>query len=153
VSGVSNQRHGIADNTSDDFGNDKADVENEPDNKSTAEIFGRMIMMMVVMMLVLVIMPVMVAMMIVMAVLMMVVHDLARWFLDFLRVPSFGGARVLWSSTQAVDQQLRFSRKCSVLGEGVASAEFQLCGFRGDHRLGWSVGPLKSGKTHPSYCY
>jgi hypothetical protein len=102
VSGVRNQRHGIADYTSNDFGNDKADVENEPDNKSTAEIFGRMIMMMVVMMLVLVIMPVMVAMMIVMAVLMMVVHDLARWFLDFLRVPSFGGARVLWSSAQAV---------------------------------------------------
>jgi hypothetical protein len=127
VSGVSNQRHGIADNTSRHFGNDKADVENEADNKSATKIFRRMIMMMVVMMLVLVIMPVM---MIVVAVLVMVVHDLARWFLDFLRVSSFGGARVFWSSTQAVDQQLRFSRNCSVLGEGVASAEFQLCGFQ-----------------------
>ena len=54
-----------------------------------------MIMMMVVVMLVLVIMPVMV----VMAVLMVVVHDLVRWFLGFLLVSSFGGARVLWSST------------------------------------------------------
>jgi len=104
VSGVRNQRHGIADHTSNDFRNDKADVENEPDNKCATKIFGRMIMMMVVMMLVLVIMPVMMAMMVVVAVLMMVVHDLARWFLGFLRVSSFGGARVLWSSTQAVAQ-------------------------------------------------
>jgi len=77
--------------------------------------------------------------MIVMAVLMMVVHDLARWFLGFLRVSSFGGARVLWSSAQAVAQQLWFNRKCLVLGEGVTSAEFQLCGFQGGSSP-WLVG-------------
>jgi flagellar biosynthesis protein FlhB len=121
MSGVGNQRHGIADHAGNHFRNDKADVENKPDKKGAAEIFWRMIMMMVVvMMLVLVIMPVVVAMMIVMAVLVMVVHDLARWFLDFLRLSSFEGARVLWSSRQAVGRQLRFRCKSSLLGEGVA---------------------------------
>jgi hypothetical protein len=120
MSCVCNQRHGIADHTSNDFRNDKADVENKPDKKGAAEIFRRMIMMMVVMMLMLVIMPVMVAMMVVMAVLMVVVHDLARWFLGFLRVSSFGGARVLWSSTQAAALQLTFSRKPLLSEEGAS---------------------------------
>jgi uncharacterized membrane protein len=119
MSCVRNQRHGIADHTSNHFRNDKADVENKPDKKGAAEIFRRMIMM-VVMMLVLVIMPVMVAMMVVMAVLMVVVHDLARWFLGFLLVSSFGGARVLWSSTQAAALQLTFSRKPLLSEEGAS---------------------------------
>jgi hypothetical protein len=74
MSCISNQRHGIADYASRHFDNDKANVENKPDDKGAAKIFGGMIMM-VVMMLMLVIMPVM---MVVMAVMVMVVHDGAR---------------------------------------------------------------------------
>jgi MFS-type transporter involved in bile tolerance (Atg22 family) len=76
--------------------------------------------MMVVMMLVLVIMPMMVAMVIVMAVLMMVVHDFARWFLGFLRCPSFGGVRASRSSAQAAARERRFGCISHDVEEGAA---------------------------------